>query len=102
MNNHKAPQMRAIYKSKRFRIKKVYPQNLDHSADAEMPIESGFEIIDHEGSIPVAYCTDADADALSEALKYLRKTRATTLEIDQYIERSVTSETFEIEDNQND
>jgi hypothetical protein len=94
--NNKAPKMRAIYTSKRFEIKKVYTQNLDHSADASMPIESGFEILDYEGALQVTYCTDIDADALTQALKTLRKLRASKSEIDNYLELAVTSDVYEL------
>jgi hypothetical protein len=94
--NNKAPKMRAIYTSKRFEIKKVYTQNLDHSSDASMPIESGFEILDYEGALQVTYCTDIDADALTQALKTLRKLRASKSEIDNYLELAVTSDVYEL------
>jgi len=96
--NNKAPKMRAIYTSNRFEIKKVYTQNLDHSTDASIPIESGFEILDYEGAIQVTYCTDIDADALTQALKILRKLRASKSEIDTYLELAVTSNVFDLSD----
>ncbi len=98
MNNNNAPKIRAIYTSKRFEIKKIYTENLDHSTDASMPIESGFEVVDYEGAFQVTYCTDQDADALSLALKTLRKLRASKSEIDNYLELAVTSSVFEISD----
>lgn len=98
MNNNNAPKIRAIYTSKRFEIRKIYPQNLDHSTDASMPIESGFEVVDYEGAFQVTYCTDQDADALSLALKTLRKLRASKSEIDNYLELAVTSNVFELSD----
>ena len=98
MNNNNAPKIRAIYTSKRFEIRKIYPQNLDHSTDASMPIESGFEVVDYEGAFQVTYCTDQDADALTLALKTLRRLRASKSEIDNYLELAVTSSVFELSD----
>ncbi len=98
MNNNNAPKIRAIYTPKRFEIRKIYPQNLDHSTDASMPIEAGFEVVDYEGAFQVTYCTDQDADALSRALKTLRKLRVSKSEIDNYLELAVTSNVFDLSD----
>ena len=96
MNTNKAPKIRAIYNSKRFEVRKIYPENLNHSNDAEMPIESGLEVVDHEGAVQVTHWTYEDADALTQALKHLRKTRAAKWEIDLYLENATALGEFPI------
>ena len=97
MDTTRAPKIRTIYTSKRFEVRKIYPENLNHSDDAEMQIESGLEVIDHEGAFQVTHWTYEEADALSQALKHLRRIRSAKWEIDLYLENAIGLGEFQID-----